>query len=74
MNYNKYAKNVIFHIFSKYKMHKKNFFSKKTIVELRLDMFHYASNNIKAVGIFTTASLVVDLSNHGKFWICNKQK
>ena len=30
------------------------FFFKKTIVELRLDMFHYASNNIKAVCIFTT--------------------
>ena len=28
---------------------------KKYIVELRLDMFHYASNNIKAVGIFATA-------------------
>ena len=30
------------------------FFFKKTIVELRLDMFHYASNNNKAVGILTT--------------------
>ena len=53
MNYNKYEKNVIFHIFSKYKMHNIFFFF-FNIVELRLGMFHYASNNIKAVGISTT--------------------
>ena len=53
MNYNKYEKNVIFHIFGKYKMYN-IFFFKKTIVELPLDMFYYASNNITAVGIFTT--------------------
>ena len=53
MNYYKYEKNVIFYIFSKYKMHN-IFFLKKTIVELHLGKLNYASNNIKAVGIFTT--------------------
>ena len=51
MNYNKYEKSVIFHILRKYKMHKYFF---KTIFELRLDLFHYASNNINEIGIFTT--------------------